>query len=205
MSAELKTLMQAYSARGFDDWKGAGYRVQSEAKRCLANEIVENEWEISQVMQGKQRKFIPMPRHGYKKLDWCFFWPRKVRGELRSLLLFILVNGANRHCLAFRFEGAARGAHAYTHLQLTARWGKSIAQLPGVASWLPASYPAFPIPAENWTELFLVMATAVHGRCGGIGVLIQEIFGSATGMPLAIRFNSLLESRLVKLERDTNP
>ena len=93
--------------------------------------------------------------------------------------MFILVTSANG--VAFRFE-SGRGPHRYSHIQMTSNLKKSglpggtageISCLPG---WLPASYPAFPVPAENWMEMFLVMATAVHGGEGGIDALIQDLF-----------------------------
>ena len=110
MRDDLKKLMSAYSRRGVNDWKNeaaGGLRVA--ASGCLPNAIVEYDWEIGRVIDGRpqERKFIPMPRHGYKKkgFEWCFFLPKRVRGELKSLTLFILVNRARRDCLAFRFGG----------------------------------------------------------------------------------------------------
>ena len=188
MVDDLKKLMSAYSRRGVNDWKNeaaSGLRVA--ASGCLHRAIVENDWEIGRVIDGtpRERKFIPMPRHGYKKkgFEWCFFLPKSVRGELKSLTLFILVNHARGDCLAFRFECSSRGPHEYSHVQLTSKLSRSGLIVPaqvGVGSsclpeWLPVSYPAFPIPAKNWTEMFLAMATAVHGRYGGIDVVLQEV------------------------------
>ena len=199
----LTDLMQVYSRRGLSDWTNdADYGQRSAAGDCLPNAIVENEWEVGQVIAGHQCKFIPMPRHGYKKLEWCFFWPKRVQRRLRSLTLFVLVNRANRHCIAFRFESSTRGAHGYTHVQLTSKWSRPGVGLPAVPQWLPTSYPAFPIPAENCTELFLAMATAVHGWRGGVDVLIQELFQSA-GLPQrAERYSDMLEGRLLTVGTD---
>lgn len=198
MCDDLKDLMQVYSQRGLSEWtRDAKHLVRSAAGECLPNAIVENEWEIGEVIAGRQQKFIPMPRHGYKnKLDWCFFWPKKEGRQLRALTLFILVNRANRHCVACRFESALRGAHGYTHVQLTAKWSKRGAAFQHVPQWLPASYPAFPIPAETWTELFLAMATAVHGYCGGVDVVLRDLFGSASDAHRAHRYLGMLGARL---------
>lgn len=204
MRDELHTLMSVYSRRGFEDWNDAEHMRRSTAEKCLPNAIVENEWEIGRVICGRKQKFIPMPRQGYKKLDWCFFLPKKVGGKLRSLILFIVVNGASKHCIAFRFESAPEGSHGYTHVQLTSKWSKSSTAVTNVPQWLPVSYPAFPIPAENWTELFLAMATAVHGRYGGIDVLLQELFESEQPVHRAVKFNSVLDKRLMNLELDAD-
>lgn len=217
MVDDLKKLMSAYSRRGVDDWKNqaaGGLRVA--ASGCLLNAIAENDWEISQVIDGvpRERKFIPMPRHGWgnKGFEWCFFLPMTVEGDLRSLILFILVNRARRDCLVFRFECDSRGRHRYSHVQLTPKLSKSGLKMPVrvgventcVAEWLPQSYPAFPIPARNWTEMFLVMATSVHGRDGGIDVLLQQILQETQSMHYIQRYRSMLEERLCELSLDAD-
>ena len=65
--------------------------------------------------------------------------------------------------------------------------------------WLPDSYPAFPIPAEDWIEMFLAMMTAVHGHRDGIDGLIRDLFkdGSSTGH--ARRYNEMVEKMLRRL------
>ena len=197
--------MLRYSERGLADWKRvAGSAMKTAAQECLANTIVEDDWDISHVIKGRKSSFIPMPQHGYNGFDWCFFSPRKVRGELRSFLLFVLVNWAARDCIAFRFESDSVGSHGYTHVQLTPKWTKSGDAFSGVPQWLPDSYPAFPIPAQNWTELFLVMATAVHGRHGGVDFLIRDLFASEQTADCAVRYNDMLTKRLVELDRDTD-
>ena len=202
--------MSAYSRRGLNDWKKAekaekAASLRVAASKCLLNAIVENVWEIPRVIDGRSKEptFIPMPRHGTKKkgFEWCFFWPRRVRGELKSLVLFILVNRARRDCIAFRFESSSRGPHGYAHVQLTSRLSESGKSC--LPEWLPSSYPAFPIPAKNWTEMFLAMATAVHGRCGGIDVLLQEVLQEAR-TPDVRKYEAMLEQRLFELEPDAD-
>lgn len=198
LNDDLTDLMRVYSRRGFRDWtQEAADLVRRAARDGLPDALVENEWEINRVILGKARQFIPMPKHGYKKLDWCFFWPKVVKKRLQSLTLLILVNRANSHWVAFRFESGV-GAHEYTHVQMTSRWSVRGATLP-VPQWLPASYPAVPIPAETRTELFLAMVTAVHGRFGGIDVLMQDLFPSSGWR--AERYGGMLEGRLLTMGR----
>ena len=215
MPNDLKDLMSVYSRRGVNDWKNKAARgLRYLAGECLLHAIVEDDWEVARAIDGRpnERKFIPMPQHGYKGFEWCFFLPKRVNGELKSLTLFILVNRARRNCMAFRFEGSSQGPHGYAHVQLTSNLEKSGLVLPAhvagegscLLEWLPVSYPAFPIPAKNWTEMFLAMATAVHGRCGGIDVLIQEVFQEAQRAHGALRYKSMLDERLLKLDLDAD-
>ena len=69
--------------------------------------------------------------------------------------------------------------------------------------WSPTSYPAFPVPAGNWTDMFLSMATAIHGREGGIDRLIQEIFQEATNPNAALKYKYMLDRILSKLDADS--
>lgn len=182
MPDDLRRLMRVYSRRGLRDWTKAANGLRAVA-RCLAGAIADTEWEVDRAINGRpgELKFIPMPKHGYKGFKWCFFLPARGEGdELRSLILFILVTSANG--VAFRFEsGRGRGRHEYSHIQMTSNLKKSglpngtAGEIRCLPDWLPASYPAFPVPAENWMEMFLVMATAVHGGRGGIDVLIRDL------------------------------
>ena len=188
------------------DWKkDAKNDLRHKANVCLAYRLAQNDKDVRQAIYGgtEHRKFMPMPRHGYKGFEWCFFLPMEAKGKLRSLALFILVNRARRNCMAFRFEKSSRGRHAYAHVQLTSKLKHSglpkkrvTSQSSCLLEWLPDSYPAFPIPAENWTEMFLAMATAVHGWHGGIDVLIQEIFQQGGEARHAREYMNLLANRL---------
>ena len=217
MPDDLKKLMSVYSRRGMNDWKSdAAEDLRATASGCLLNSIVEDDWEIDRAINGRpnERKFIPMPRHGYKNrgFEWCFFLPKRVGGKLKSLTLFILVNRARRDCIAFRFESSSQGPHGYAHVQLTSNLTKSGLTVPVQGTekssclpmWLPVSYPAFPVPAKNWTEMFLVMATAVHGRYGGVDVLLQEVFQEAQQAYYAQRFRDMIEKRLFGLSLDVD-
>ena len=204
--------MVVYSRRGWRDWQDkAGIQLRNVAKECLANTIVERDQEVEKAIDGgpDEHRFIPMPKHGYSGFEWSFFLPKRVNRQLKSLTLFVLVNRARRDCVAFRFESSPRGRHVYSHVQLTSNLKKS--GLPDCLSdrisclpeWLPTKYPAFPVPAENWTDMFLVMATAVHGCGDGIDDLLQEIFQETLYPDGAQKYKKMLDERLLRLNADS--
>lgn len=210
MSDDLKDLMLGYSRRGMEDWrKKADEELRRSAGECLSNAIVEDEWEVGQAIDGlpKQRKFIPIPKHGYKGFEWGFFLPNRDRnnGDLKSLILFLLVDQEKKRCLAFRFEGDSTGPHGYSHVQMT--WDFKKLHLPNQIGsrkrtppdWLPENYPAFPVPAKSWIGMFLAMTTSVHGRHGGIDALIREIFRDN-----ARRYQRMLDETLFQLQLDSD-
>ena len=211
MQKNLRDLMVAYSRRGLDDWNSdakPSSDLRAKASACLMNSIVENESEIDDAVDGSRngRRFIPMPGQKRRGFDWCFFLPSSHNGELKSLVLFVLVNRANRHGIAFRFECAVAGRHDYSHVQLTVGWstqGGAPTTADGaqglcVPVWLPVRYPAFPIRAEDWTEMFLVMMVAVHGHDRGID-LIKEIFQNAQPVDYARKYQDKLGQVLARV------
>lgn len=202
--------MRFYSWRGWRDWKDKAGKLRHGENKWLVNSIVGKGSEVDRAIDGRpdEQKFIPMPRHGYKGFEWGFFLPMIVKGELNALILLILVDPRERNCVAFRLESAKGGRHGYTHIQMTSRLSKS--GLPDKISddvsflprWLPDKYPAFPIRAENRMEMFLAMATAVHGGCGGgIDVLIQDILQENVA-PFAQRYKNMLDDWMRILERN---
>ena len=201
--------MSFYSWRGWRDWKDAG-KLRDGVDKWLVNSIVGEDSEVDRAIYGRpdERKFIPMPKHGYRGFKWGFFLPMIVKGELKTLILLILVDPRKRNCVAFRFESAKGGRHGYTHIQMTSRLSKS--GLPDKISdevsflprWLPDKYPAFPIRAENRMEMFLAMATAVHGGCGGIDVLIQDILQEENIAPFAQGYKDILGAWMRILRRN---
>ncbi|MDE2921797.1 MAG: hypothetical protein OYL92_17030 [Acidobacteriota bacterium] len=177
----LGELMLLYSRRGLDEWNGAKSDLRRKALECLsAAGIVETEDEAEEMIEGSscRRMFIPMPEGG-RGFERSFFLPSIVGDRLKALTLFLLVNRARRDSIAFRFECAERSGtrHGYTHVQLTRdlRIAGRPDRLQGVPEWLPESYPAFPVPARDSLELFLAMATAVHGFPDGIDSLIVDL------------------------------
>ena len=204
MDDGLGELMLLYSRRGLDEWNGARSDLRQIALECLsAAGIVETEHEAEAVIEGSSCRgmFIPMPEAG-RGFERSFFLPSIEGDRLRALTLFLLVNRARRDCVAFRFECAERtgSRHGYTHVQLTRdlRVAGRTNRLQGVPEWLPASYPAFPVPARDSLELFLAMATAVHGFPGGIDSLIVDLHQGGR-MDRAVGYQKKLRTMLAVL------
>ena len=213
MADNLEKLMRAYGHKGMRDWKNAGDALQKTAMRCLGNRIAEHQQDVNLTVDGRHTvpQFIPMPRHGGGDFEWCFFLPKKAGGRLESLLLFILVDRKRAdNCIAFRFECSPEGRHGYSHVQLTSKLSKAGLSAMGevdarnlrdgfLPRWLPDGYPAFPVPAKDWTQMFLAMMTAVHGHQGGIDKLIRDLFGTELGTRDAQHYNKVLEKMLCKI------
>lgn len=204
MSDDLRQLMLEYSRRGIGEWSQAGPDLRKKAKECVGYDVTEDEGETEWAISDRRtvKKFIPMPRRGYKGkgFEWCFFLPQKANGNLMSLALFIVVNRARKDCLAFRFEGHSRGPHSYSHVQLTSKMPGQSASNTRLLEWIPDSYPAFPIPARNRTEMFLAMMTAVHGYCGGADILVRDIFMKAGRPDYIQKYLGKLKNMLFKLD-----
>jgi hypothetical protein len=188
---DLTDLLTRYAKRGLEEWSRAPAELQRRAGICLLNQIAENDYQVSKTINtdytaasADALRFIPMPPVGMKGMQWCFFLPIKKRSEDGSVQvsfdLFVLVTGQN--CLAFRFEPAdiPSSAHNYTHAQLCTRLRRRTLLVNVLPAWIPDSYPAFPISASTPVELFLAMATSVHGNhLGGVKMLLQDIFAGA--------------------------
>ena len=216
MSKELRKLMLEYSKCGMEDWKNDDADgLQELARKYLAHAIVEDEWELVQAIDGRSggHKFIPMPKRGDKGFEWSFFLPTREEGNLKSLILLLLVKpeeGKYEH-VAFRFESSPSGSHGYSHVQLTSKLKNSglpdqvVGGISCFPEWFPTSYPAFPVPAGNWIDMFLSMATAIHGREGedGIYSLIQEIFQGTMDSNAARKYKNMLDNILSKLDADS--
>ena len=220
MSNDLDELMWEYSIRGMEDWKNdAVDGLKKLAKKYLANAIVEEEWEVGPAIYGgpsgehKFIKFIPTPKPGDKGFEWSFFLPTREEGKIKSLILLLLVKPEEGKytCVAFRFESSPLGSHGYSHVQLTSKLTKSglpdqvVGEISCFPEWFPTSYPAFPVPARNWTGMFLSMATAIHGREGedGIYSLLREIFQGTMNTNAARKYKDMLDEILSKLDADS--
>lgn len=213
MPDELEDLMSVYSRRGVTEWKEAKQDLRTKAGECLLNQIATDEDEIKSAISASStvQKFIPMPCYGSKQkgFEWSFFFPKRRRdGQMMSLVLFIFVNRARKNSVAFRFESSSGDRHGYSHVQLTSKLPE-LGLAPsssedevswGVPQWLPDSYPAFPIVARNWTEMFLAMAVAVHGRHGGFEDLIREIFREQNRPNDAQKYKDMLDEMLCELK-----
>ena len=184
-SLDLNRLILEYSKKGIIDWNDEGHDLKAKSMKCLSNAVVEKGDDVERMIGNTQANslFVPMPKISGRGFEWCFFLPKIKNGNLKSLILFLLVNRARQDCLAFRFESSGRRntPHGYPHMQLTRRIAESssVKNLQGVPEWLPDSYPAFPIPAHDSLEMFLCMVTAVHGFRGGIDALLEDVFQKA--------------------------
>lgn len=206
LTDDLNDLMKLYSMRGVDDWKRNTKAKHRMAVRELLSSsgIADDEKDIRRMIcrifnDGDFRKqFIPMPKCSGPNIDWCFFLPIKITQENDEYLrLFLLIKckeyvkrkGYNWIC--FRFEGDSQSSrHGYSHLQFT----RSIPEFPETfgPDWLPSSDPTFPIPARDPLEMFLCMATAVHGFRGGIDELLVDIFQKASRPKYALQYKERL-------------
>lgn len=187
----LVDLMHLYAKHGIADWKNASADLRQRAQYCLGNAaIADDDKQASDTINtiynnsnAAQLKFIPMPKPK-GGIERCFFLPvREIGGdgkETAAFELFLLVS--KRNCLAFRFEPAhkAPSPHDYGHVQMSRKMLRKIIVPQGVPTWLPDSYPAFPISTSNSVRIFLAMATAVHGYSRGLDLLLQEIFQGAS-------------------------
>ena len=188
--------MRLYAIRGVKDWNDTDDIVCREVGRCLSTSgIIEKEElvrrAIGQSMRtnaGGSPKFFPMPdtyRRWKKKIfdrpRISFFMPRCLDGTL-SHMAFDMISFVSfmdhQHCLVFRFEPADEppSSHGYPHVQLSRTLSGRTIPVGCVPSWLPDSYPAFPVPARDSIEMFLSMAVAVHGFERGMKQLIGEMF-----------------------------
>lgn len=170
--------------------------VCHEVTNCLAaSTIVENENLVPGAIKKAKResagvspRFFPVPdtcrRWKGRRSDRpriSFFAPRYPDG-IQSRIAFDLISfvspDEHRYCLVFRFEPAdeLQSSHGYPHIQLSRSLSRRAVPVGCVPSWLPDSYPAFPLPARDSTERFLSMAVAIHGFEGGMKQLIEEMF-----------------------------
>lgn len=187
MSQVLRQLMISYANKGLADWKSAPVAIKNRAKQCLENKIADSEAEAAITIKATFRgagdtklKFIPMPKIPDDDGDSyrSFFLPMRSTDEENAETafdLFVLVDIHNS--LGFRFEPAdpATHAHSYTHVQFNRKMIQGAFAAAGIPAWMPASYPAFPIRTKGPLQMFLAMATAVHGaHKDGVVQVIRE-------------------------------
>jgi len=153
----------------------APQELRRRAAACLLNQIAEDDHQASTTIRttyteanANALRFIPMPPVGMRGMERCFFLPIREKTDDGSFVvsfdLFVLVEQQN--CLAFRFEPAdpPDHPHSYTHVQLCTKLVRKTLILNVLPPWMPVSYPAFPVSASGPVELFLAMATSVHGH-----------------------------------------
>ena len=194
---DLYELMKRYAAVGFEDWNATNGATRKRAQVCLQYQILESEHHITRT----PAKFLPMPKLRGKGIDFGFFMPRTINyhgHEKLAFDLFLLVSGSKN--LAFRFEPAdnPNRSHNYAHIQFCRKFRRGHSEFKpiGLPQWLPDSYPAFPLPSSEPLDLFLFMATALHGRRGGIDAILKEIFQKAGRTLKAVEYLELLDKKL---------
>lgn len=169
--------------------------VCREVRNCLsASTIVENEHLVREAIEKSKRakangspRFFPAPdtcgRWKGKRSDrprvslFAPRYPDGVRSHIGFDLISFVFPEEHRYCLVFRFEPAdePQYSHGYPHIQFSRSLLRRADPIGCVPSWLPDSYPAFPLPARDSTEMFLSMAVAVHGFEGGMKQLIEKM------------------------------
>ena len=195
-NTELEDLIKLYAVRGIKDWKETDGMVCREVRNCLSTlTIVENEDLVREAIKISKRgnaegspRFFPVPdtcrRWKGKRSDRprvSLFAPRYSDGA-QSHMAFDLISFVSpeehRYCVGFRFEPAdePRYSHGYPHVQFSRSMLHRAVPIGCVPSWLPDSYPAFPLRTRDSTEMFLAMTVAVHGFEGGVKQLIQKSF-----------------------------
>jgi hypothetical protein len=186
MPLDVEDLMTRYARRGIANWGDAPNHVKQRAMAALSNNIATHVHEVQQTIKtlnAAGRKFIPMPRINHDGILFCFFLPmRVVNGEnVRFAFdLFLLID--DEHCLGFRFEPAdpPDHSHAYGHVQMNRGMLGGNLPVNGIPEWVPDSYPAFPICSSDPLQMFLSMATSLHGYgsgyVGGMQDILREAF-----------------------------
>jgi hypothetical protein len=144
----------------------------------LGNNLAEDEPEASNTIhaiRGGTRKqlFIPMPTIYHTGIEQCFFLPIREANDKTSFDLLLLCEANN--CLGFRFEPAQLGTHDYGHIQLNRKMLGQTLPVEGLPDWVPESYPAFPLRTSDPVEMFLSMATSVHGYRRGMSELLRDV------------------------------
>jgi hypothetical protein len=204
----LVELMTLYAKLGIADWIKTSSDIKNRANRCLGNRIAENIGAAAQTLSKPFSQngagsflFIPMPNLPQRipsgGVECSFFCPMQewVDGERVARVsfdLFMLVT--DMKCLAFRLEPGHVGdsSHDYCHLQFNRRM---LAKNMGAETrpWMPDSYPAFPTRTKDPIELFLFMATSVHGHTNGMRAVLREIFTQGNRASEAASYLAILD------------
>jgi len=111
----------------------------------------------------KSVKFIPMPGEQPSGIEHAFFMPIRIDDERTAFDLLLLC--PREKCLGFRFEPGDSGdtTHGYGHIQMNRAMCGGDLPVEGLPDWVPKSYPAFPLRTSEPLEMFLSMATSIHG------------------------------------------
>jgi hypothetical protein len=183
MPKELIDLLKLYARRGLEDWDKAPGLTKAQVSGTLANKVATKEWEASDTIEAVREepnihrcRFIPMPNVNHGGIKQCLFLPIKANDDRIAFDLLLFIDGGR--WLGFRFEPADSPAstHGYGHVQMNTSMFRKQVAVNGIPAWLPVSYPAFPIRTSDPLQMFLSMATSVHGYENGIVRVIQDVF-----------------------------
>ena len=175
--ADIFEILNSYIQYCIADWSVTSEEVRSRAEKHLSARFIASTVEEAWTWNNGDGRFIPMPTNR-EKTGSFFFLPILIQPYPTVFSFELLLVLANGCCIAFRFEPShSEGRHGYSHVQLCRRLSGFSSAIPGLAEWIPDSYPAFPTPANDALGMFLSMATAVHGfEDGGFLDLIRDLF-----------------------------
>jgi hypothetical protein len=183
MDQDLRKLLKTYSLAGIAHWNNEADEATKEiARSALKNKIAEGEYEAGAVIDSKLKRggdpralFIPMPMVNHSGILHCFFLPIPDANKVAFDLVLIVDGGRS---LGFRFEPPDEGesTHGYGHVQMNKTMFHRTINVDGIPQWVPDSYPAFPQRASQPLELFLSMATSIHGYEKGMKQLLLDLF-----------------------------
>lgn len=182
MPPDLKDLMRLYARLGIAHWRAAPSASKQIASFALADRIASHEWEANRTIDANLKggadergMFIPMPMVNHSDILHCFFLPFNHEGKMAFDLVLIVVT---EQSLGFRFEPAdpPDWTHGYGHVQMNRSMFRKTMEVSGIPQWVPDSYPAFPIRSSEPLQMFLLMATSVHGYGKGMIPLLQDVF-----------------------------
>ena len=172
MSLDQK-LVLLYAQLGIKEWNSADRDVKKGAREWVGHDIADNDAQVWQVLLGRGKSFIPMPRGPERdQIKWSFFcpignWFHEPPRVVFNLYICVSETSGETNGLAFRFEPEHDlGPHSYGHCQFTRRIGPERVKAL-TPEWIPDSYPAFPCGVSDPMGLFFYMATSVHGYKGG--------------------------------------
>ena len=184
MDEPIKELLQKYAKLGWKHWNKQPNDEKQRASKQIGVEIAACEWSAMNAATvpfrpGKSMLLVPMPCKPKNK-PTSFFVPW-TDGEFNTDLSFdlVILLDQSPHPFAFRFEPAEQGissTHGYNHVQLSKSLGKREVPVDNVQTYLPTTYPAFPIPSKDPIHRFLSMAVAMHGFPYGFNDILGDAF-----------------------------
>jgi hypothetical protein len=169
LSNDTIAFMRRYALQGVADWRDdVPNTTKTRARDLLHNLLGESDYDatttIESVLGGtKSAKFIPMPGEQPSGIEHSFFMPIRIDAARAAFDLLLLC--PHEKCLGFRFEPGDSGdtTHSYGHIQMNRAMFGGDLKIEGLPAWVPKSYPAFPLRTSEPLEMFLSMATSIHG------------------------------------------